>query len=231
MVGFVVAMSLVVVLIAVQLVRVQVADRGPVVAYGATQRKGFRTLPASRGAIYDRNGQALAMTVAQPIVVADPANVRHKITTARAMAEALDLDPAEVEASLRTNKRYEVISKDATAAQVAKLRKLIAKGTVEGTSIEDQYVRSYPSDDLAEGVVGHALAEGEKDKAGHTGGIAGIEQAYDKVLRGKPGKLFYEQDVWRTPIAGGTKKVEPAHRGPTSTSPSTRPCSTRPSRR
>ena len=213
MAAFVIGMALVVALLGVQLVRVQVTDRGPVVAYGASQRKGYRSLPAGRGAIYDRSGQAFAMSVAQPMVIADPSHVRHKITTARALARILHLDPMETERALRRKSGYWVVAKDATDSQVAQIRKLVEKGTIEATTISDQYVRSTPNGDLALGVVGHALADGQVDDEGNTGGIAGIEQAYDRQLRGRPGKLWYEQDVWRTPIAGGSQKLEAARQG------------------
>jgi cell division protein FtsI (penicillin-binding protein 3) len=207
------AVILVVAAIVAQLVNVQVANRPRYVAYGETQRDGARDLPAGRGAIYDRNGQALAMSVAQPQVVADPSQIAGKITVARTLAAILDADPAEVEAELRGDGRYQVIAKELTPKQADAVREAVAEGELPGITVEDSYVRSAPSGQLARGVIGHALPEGQQDVEGNTGGISGVEKAYDQILRGDPGQLYYEQDVSGNPIAGGRRQLEAAKPG------------------
>jgi cell division protein FtsI (penicillin-binding protein 3) len=212
-IGFVVLMAIIVTVIAVRLVNVQVLDSARYISYGNSQRDGVRVLPASRGAIYDRNGQAFAMSVAQPRVIADPAQVSDPLAQAAVLADLLDLDRAEVEADLRTDSRYRVVAESITDEQAEELRAAIDEGLVEGIVLEDQYVRSNPNGDLAYPVVGRALAEGEEDAEGNTGGIAGIEKAYDGDLAGSPGQLLYEQDVAGRPIAGGQRELEEARQG------------------
>jgi cell division protein FtsI (penicillin-binding protein 3) len=213
MIAFVAAMAMLVGLIGFRLVNVQVADTERYLAYGESQRDGFRTLPASRGAIYDRNGQAFAMSVPQPRVIADPAQVSDPAAQAEVLADLLELDVAEVEADLRADTRYRILAEAITEEQAVELRSAIEEGELEGIVLEDQYLRSNPNGDLAYPVVGKALAEGEEDAEGNTGGIAGIEKAYDDELAGAPGKLFYEQDVAGDPIAGGQRELEPARQG------------------
>jgi cell division protein FtsI (penicillin-binding protein 3) len=213
MIAFVAAMAMLVGLIGFRLVNVQVADTERYLAYGESQRDGFRTLPASRGAIYDRNGQAFAMSVPQPRVIADPAQVSDPAEQAAVLADLLELDVAEVEADLRADTRYRILAEAITEEQAVELRSAIEEGELEGIVLEDQYLRSNPNGDLAYPVVGKALAEGEEDAEGNTGGIAGIEKAYDDELAGAPGKLFYEQDVAGDPIAGGQRELEPARQG------------------
>jgi len=213
LIAFVVVMVLIVTAIGYKLVTVAVVEQSRYVAYGESQRDGFRVLPASRGAIYDRNGQAFALSVAQPRVIADPAQVRHPIASARTLAEILDLDAADVEASLRADSRYRVIAEQATQRQVAAIKAALDDGDLEGITFEDEYVRSAPNGSLAQGVVGRSLAEGERDTEGNTGGISGLELAYDDQLQGKPGKLFYEQDVAGQQIAGGERDLIAAKQG------------------
>jgi len=213
MLAFVVVMAMVVGLIGFRLITVQVVDREQYVAYGESQRDGFRTLPASRGAIYDRNGQAFAMSVAQPRVIADPSQVRHPIKTSRALASILGLDAAEVEADLRADTRYRVIATGISDEQAAAIGEAKGEGDIEGITLDDEYVRSHPNGDLALAVIGNALADGQTDDEGRTGGISGIERAHDGVLAGKPGKYFYEQDVSGNPIAGGDRDLEAAQQG------------------
>jgi cell division protein FtsI (penicillin-binding protein 3) len=210
---FAVVMGVLVAAVAAQLVNVQVTNTSRYVAYGESQRKGFRVLPASRGAIYDRNGQAFAMSVAQPMVVADPSRVEHPIRTSRTLAKILGIDAAEVEAELTAEARYRVIAKTITAGQLAKIKTQLDDDNLAGISIENEYLRRTPSDDLAIGVVGHALPEGQKTLDGETGGISGLEREYNRKLQGKPGKLYYEQDVWGTPIAGGHRNLDKAVQG------------------
>jgi len=213
LVFFVVAMGLIVAAVAARLVDVQVANTSRYVAYGESQRKGSRALPASRGAIYDRNGQAFALSVAEPMVIADPAQVKHPIATSRALGTILKTDPAPIEAELSSDSRYRVIAKQITAKQATAIKDATAKGDITGITLENEYLRTKPSDDLAIGVIGNALAEGQKTVDGKTGGISGLEAEYNASLEGKPGKLYYEQDVQKNPIAGGHRKLEKAVQG------------------
>ncbi|HWJ64267.1 MAG TPA: penicillin-binding protein 2 [Acidimicrobiales bacterium] len=213
LVVFVVAMGAIVAAVAIQLVKVQVTSTDRYVAYGESQRDGFRELPASRGAIYDRSGQAFAMSVAQPMVIADPAQVEHPIATSRTLAAILGLDAADIEAQLTSDYRYRIIAKTVSQDDAEAIKAKLEDDELVGISLENEYQRSTPSDDLAIGVIGHALAEGETTPDGQTGGVSGIEAEYNRQLEGKPGKLYYEQDVWGTPIAGGERKLDQAVQG------------------
>lgn len=213
MAWFAVAMVLVVVAITQQLLTVQVADPERYLEYGASQRSASRDLPASRGSIYDRNGQALALTVAEPRLIVDPSQVRKPITTARTLAAILDADAAELEAGLRADGRYEILAEQLTEAEVAEIQALMDDAELPGLSFEDEYVRRLPSDELAQGVLGRALPEGVVDASGTSGGISGIESAYEEQLAGTPGELFYEKDAFGNPIAGGDRNLVAAQQG------------------
>jgi cell division protein FtsI (penicillin-binding protein 3) len=213
LIAFAVAMVLLVVAIVAQLVNVQVANRPRYVAYGETQRDGARDLPAGRGAIYDRNGQAFALSVALPQVVVDPSQVTDVDDTSVVLSELLDLDLDEVRAQVTADNRYQVIAKEVSDRQADAVEAAIGEGAIDGVTIEDEYVRSTPNGELAEGVIGNSLPEGQVDVEGTSGGISGLEKAYDEVLRGEPGQLYYEQDVSGNPIAGGNRQLDPARPG------------------
>ncbi|MCU1371415.1 MAG: Penicillin-binding protein 2, partial [Ilumatobacteraceae bacterium] len=213
LVFFVVAMGLVVAAVAIRLVDVQVANTSRYVAYGESQLRGSRDLPASRGAIYDRNGQAFALSVAQPMVIADPAQVKHPIATSRTLAAILGADAADIEAELTSDSRYRIIAKEISAADATAIKDAIDDDELVGISLENEYLRNKPSEDLAKGVIGNALPEGQKAEDGRTGGMSNVELEYNDTLEGKPGKLFYEQDVQGNPIAGGERKLDKAVQG------------------
>lgn len=213
MLCFVVLLGIMVTVLAVRLVNVQVLGTKRPAAYGRSQRDGSRVLPASRGTIYDRDGQALALSVAQPRLVADPTIVEDAPATAERLATALDLPMDEVLADLRADGRYKVIAAELTAEQADELRAAIDAGELPGLVLEDAFVRARPNGDLALGVLGSALADGQADDQGRTGGISGIELAYEGQLAGRPGEMLYEQDVAGDPIAGGRREIVPAKQG------------------
>ena len=213
LIAFAVVMCALVAAIGIQLVKVQVAQPDQYVAYGNSQRRGVRVLPASRGAIYDRNGQAFAMSVAQPMVVADPAQVEHPIEVSRTLGSILGVDPGPIEEQLRSDTRYRVIAKEVSQDDLVEIKAKLADDELAGISLEDEYLRSTPNKDLAVGVVGHALPQGQKAEDGSTGGISGLEFEYNATLEGTPGKLYYEQDVWGKPIAGGPSELDEATQG------------------
>ncbi|MCB0964617.1 MAG: penicillin-binding protein 2, partial [Acidimicrobiales bacterium] len=100
-----------------------------------------------------------------------------------------------------------------TPEQVTALQQLMDDGELDGITFEDQFVRARPGDGIASGVIGRSLADGEVDAEGNSGGISGVELAYDAVLAGHPGVEHYEQDASGNPIVGGHRDVEPARQG------------------
>ncbi|MEZ5205191.1 MAG: penicillin-binding protein 2 [Acidimicrobiales bacterium] len=86
-------------------------------------------------------------------------------------------------------------------------------GDIEGVTIEDEFVRSNPNDDLALGVIGRSLADGQTDEDGRSGGISGSRPPTTASSRASPGSLLRQQDVDGDPIAGGHRALEPAKQG------------------
>lgn len=213
MVAFLAFIALLAGLTAQRLVDVQVVDRERYVSYGEVQRDGSRDLPASRGAVYDRNGQAFAMSVAQPMLIADPAAVADAPAAAAALAEVLDRSVDDLLDDLTADTRYKVLARALTPEQAEAIRDLVAEEGLEGLVLEDEYVRSTPNGDLGLGVIGRALPEGQVDEDGNAGGISGIERAYDELLRGVPGSVTYEKNRWGDPIVGGERDTTPARQG------------------
>src|SRR5690606_25155539 len=111
----------VVVAITVRLVTVQISERDQWVAFGQDQRDGWRELPAGRGAIYDRNGQALAMSVIQPDVVADPNLVPDKAAAAELLAPVLDVEPSRLQERLAVEGDYALLASGVSAEVAAEI--------------------------------------------------------------------------------------------------------------
>lgn len=207
---FVVFVVLVVAGVSARLVDLQVVKPDRYVAYGLRQRDGFRSLPAGRGAILDRDGQAFAMSVAQPQVIADPTQVPRPRRTARILAAELDVDASTLEAALaRKGRRYAVIAPLVSPAVADRVKRL----ELPGIAISKRYLRTSPSRGLAAPVVGRALADGQVVADSAHQGVSGIERQYDDALTGRPGRLYYEKDPVGNTIAGGRQRLEAARPG------------------
>lgn len=190
--------------VAAKLVDVQVRNPDRYLARGAAQRETSATLAAGRGAIYDRNGEALALSVPRRTVFVDPSMVDDADALARHLAPILRVPRARLVDLMTGEGRFAVLARtvpDRVADRVEALDE-----PALGTILE--YDRVHPSDDLARSVLGQVTDDGAD-------GISGLELQFDDLLTGTPGMVTYE----RAKVAGGgtitgTRRfVEPARPG------------------
>ena len=73
-----------------RLVSLQILEPDRYLAHGAAQRISIVDLPAARGAILDRNGVDLALSVPLQTVAANPRLIEDPIRAARALAQIVD---------------------------------------------------------------------------------------------------------------------------------------------
>ncbi len=211
--------------IGAKLATVQIAQRDRWQAWGLDQRDGWRVIPAGRGAIMDRNGQPLAMSVVRPDVVADPLNVEDPAATAATLAPILGRSRAELTSLLDRDGRYSLLAKavdpevaeEINELRQAQDRKARSTGdddvrTLAGIDLVDRLVRQYPVGNLATSIVGRTVVDGGVDTSGREG-VSGIEEQFDDILTGEPGRLQYEHDPNGRTIAGGTQTIDPARPG------------------
>ena len=90
--------------IAVRLIDVQAVEGDHYKALAEKQRVRSVSLAAERGSIFDRDGNALALSVPQHTIYADPRLVKDPTASARKLAPILDVDrsPAEPAGASRT---------------------------------------------------------------------------------------------------------------------------------
>jgi cell division protein FtsI (penicillin-binding protein 3) len=182
----------------------QTVDRRSLAAEGEQQRLSNVTLPADRGAIFDRNGFELALSVPQTTIWADPRAIQGAGPTAAALANALQFSPAQtadLQKRLSTTAEFEYVARqvdDATAKRVADLQ-------LPGVYSYSESKRFYPAGTLARGLLGITDIDGK--------GTGGLEQAYDKMLTGKPGELIRERDEQGRTIPSGRDQTIPAQPG------------------
>ncbi|MDR5658026.1 penicillin-binding transpeptidase domain-containing protein [Serpentinicella sp. ANB-PHB4] len=135
-------------------------------------------LSPERGTIFDRNGNMLSVSTSTFILWARPSEIRDADKAADVLSEILDLD---------REKTYEKITSRVSLVRIARTvdddtRREIIQARIRGLSFEPDFKRNYPYGDFAAYILGHTSDDGE--------GIAGIEMAFNKYLKGTPGRTI-----------------------------------------
>jgi cell division protein FtsI (penicillin-binding protein 3) len=202
------AMALLIVLslglsaVILRLTQVQAVSADQYEKLGAGQRIRTINLAAERGAIFDRNGVDLALSVNQQTVWANPKVVPDPVGYAAKLAPVLGMDQKLLADRLgQKSHAFVYLARkvdDDTAEAVKKLN-------LEGVDFVPESKRFYPSGTLAAPLLGNVGIDND--------GLAGLEVQYDKKLAGKPGELVVEQDPQGRRIPQGYSRLEPAVRG------------------
>lgn len=159
----------------------QVVTREFLVTEGDKRHIRNLSLPGLRGAVLDRNGNALALSApvdslwAVPEDLLTPAAAPYRA----ALAEMLGKKPKVLEQFLRkqdeADKRFVYLLKNQNPDVIARILKLKAPGVFA----ERSYSRYYPSGEVVGQVVGFCGMEGH--------GLEGLEKALDETLTGEAG--------------------------------------------
>ena len=187
--------------LAARLVQVQALESDRYSAFGETQRVRSAALPADRGAIFDRNGRDLALTVHQATVIADPRLVTDPLGTAAKLSPVLGVDAATLQDRLTRDLGFVYLARkvdDGVAAQVKAMK-------LAGVSLIEEPERFLPAGELALPILGRVGTENT--------GLSGLETQYEGQLAGRPGKVTVEKDPGGGEIPGSVRQFDPSTRG------------------
>jgi len=183
-----------------RLIVLQVLDAGSLDQAAARQRTTIIKLPATRGRIFDRNLGDLALSVPARAIYAEPRFIRDQRRTAGELARVLGMSRADIARRLASGSWVYV------ARRVPKARgDVVQRMKLPGIGVMVDVARRYPSGSVAAQVLGFVDVEGS--------GQAGIEQQYDGLLRGHPGRIQLERDPKGRAIPQGHRSLEPAEPG------------------
>jgi cell division protein FtsI (penicillin-binding protein 3) len=181
---------------------VQALGRERYSSLGLDQRLRTVELAASRGSIFDRNGNDLAVSVEQQSVFADPRVIEDPVRYAAALAPIVGVDEAALTLTLaQPDRAFVYVARkvdDDTANRVRALG-------LPGVDLVPESERFYPSNALAGTVLGFVGTDND--------GLGGLESAYDNVLAGHPGEVAVERDPQGREIPNGERRVQPSERG------------------
>ena len=171
----------------------------------AQQKYESNILPAKRGDIYDRNGNILATSNKVYNVILDCKAVNSEEgdyvePTVRALTEILGLDEDDIRSRLTSektkNSQYQIIKKQLSMDDKKKFDEYTTvtedsdlsdeqkkeRSNVKGVWFEEDYLRSYPFNDLACDTIGFTLARDTAD--------VGLESYYNSTLTGADGRQY-----------------------------------------
>jgi|TARA_B110000977_G_scaffold28389_1_gene36473 cell division protein FtsI (penicillin-binding protein 3) len=141
-------------------------------------------ISAHRGAIYDRNGQPLAISTPVYRVIADPQISWQHPKSIQFVAETLGVSVSKLKQKIeqRKQKRYLSIKRHVLPETAQRLKGM--RNT--GFRIEREYRRYYPGGEMA----AHLIGLTNSDDAG----VEGLEKVYESWLGGAAGKKKVAKD-------------------------------------
>ena len=170
----------------------------------AQQKYESNVLPAKRGDIYDRNGNILATSQKVYSVILDCKTVnsdeKYVEPTVRALVNVLGLDEKDIRSRLSAessrNSQYQILKKELSMDEKKAFEDYTTvsedsdlspaqkeeRQNVKGVWFEEDYLRSYPFNDLACDTVGFTLARDTAD--------VGLESYYNSTLMGADGRQY-----------------------------------------
>ena len=170
-----------------------------------SQQTRSTVVSASRGTIYDRNGNILAISATAETVFLSPLEIQEtlkaseeatkaedkvswtKDSLAADLAEILEVNEEGIRKRMdRTNSQYEVIKLRADEEVANRVRKYINDNKVRGVYLVTDSKRYYPYGDLACHIIGFVGNDNV--------GLYGLEARYEKDLEGQTGLVITAKD-------------------------------------
>jgi len=184
---------------------VQVVRAEEIIAREEQWRLQREALVPLRGALRDRNGRPLAVSLPTRNVVASPKDMGEKnfVRVAEGLAPLLGKSAAEIEEIFRAkpDSQFAALAKGIDLETAEKIHALNLPAVVLLPSSE----RKYPQGATANQIIGYL------DYAG--AGIYGLEAYYDEQLKGKEGYVRAEMTYDQVPIEETVKSREEAQPG------------------
>jgi len=144
--------------------------------------KEWIVLP-KRGAVIDRTGEPLAVSLEVQSVYARPHRIADVETVSRKLGQILNMRVADVKQKLSAEKPFVWVKRQVTPREAEQIQVL----QVEGIGMFYEPRRYYPQGQLAGQVIGFVGRDSE--------GLEGLELQYNDYIRGETGSSVAERDA------------------------------------
>ena len=149
------------------------------------QQERIIEVSPKRGALYDRNGHELAMSVPVDSCFAVPAEISDPELVARLLSRLLGVSQEELAARLASSRSFVWVARKLPPEKARRIQAL----NLRGVYFQKENRRFYPEHQLAAHVLGYV------DIDEH--GLGGVEYALDSEVRGRPGRMLVLADARR----------------------------------
>ncbi len=136
-----------------------------------------------RGALLDRSGDPLALSLEAQSVYARPHRIQHPERASRHLAAALGLSVSDVNQKITAERPFVWLKRQITPAEAEKIQAL----NIDGIGMFFEPNRYYPQGQLAGHLIGFVGRDAE--------GLEGLELQYNDYIRGETGSSVIERDA------------------------------------
>jgi len=158
--------------------------------------KEWIVLP-KRGALLDRTGEPLALSLESQSVYARPRRIQDGDAVSRKLAKILNLNVADVAQKIASDKPFVWIKRQVAPPEAEQIQAL----NVDGIGMFFEPNRYYPQGQLAGQVLGFVGRDSE--------GLEGLELRYNNYIRGETGSSVIERDaLGRRVLVQGVEGVQ-----------------------
>lgn len=180
-----------------------------------------RTISTKRGKIYDTTGKALALSAKVDTVTINPTLIcvknsdaavaeaktkELKEKVAKAFSDIFELDYEETLAKVNSTKSLETIARKQEKEKIDALKAWMEEEEFStGINIDEDEKRYYPYGSLASSLLGFCGSDNQ--------GLYGLEQKWDSILTGTPGRIITQTDSKQEFIPDKNEKYIEAENG------------------
>ncbi len=177
----------------VRLFSIQIVNAEEYQREAVSQQLRVTELSATRGTIYDCNGNILAMSSTAWTVCLSPVSIKNdtqKELIVSGLSEILGVSEEYVREKCERNSAYETIKKKIDKALAEEVTTFAANNGISAIYLDEDVSRKYPYENFAATVIGFVNADNI--------GAYGLEAYYNTTLSGTAGKIVSAKNAWGT---------------------------------
>lgn len=202
-------------LLIIRLIWLQFVQGSDLKEQAYNQQTTDQIISTSRGTIYDSTGKTLAISTPTDTVTINPKKIvgsndeetkAKKEKVAKAFSEIFELDYNETSEKVNSTSNVQTIAKKVDKDKIDKLKEWMETEKIStGINIDEDTKRVYPYNNLASNLIGFCGTDNT--------GIQGIEDSWNSVLQGTPGKITTSTDAIQEEIPDSNQTYIPAENG------------------
>jgi len=171
-----------------------------------TQLRDSKLLQSPRGTIYDRNGRELAISSLRKSLYVNPREFnKDPMAIAAKLAPILEMKAETIRDRLMAGGSFVWLKRTLEPEATQKVIALIKAEGIRGLDFLEESKRYYPNDSLAAHLLGFV---GTDDV-----GLAGLEMALDKRIKGELVRQPVETDIYGVPFLRSSVLFKPVKQG------------------